>query len=150
MGRHKRGKNSFTPKKNLITTHLRVTPSVDDDGRHIHICSSAYHYGPVHPSAFKTVKHCGIKCNYFKKFYLEDIAFDEERLGLLLEKATAKTHANHVLQMRPQRDENNRPFYWALDRGEFVYLARPKKVKQIDRIEEDHFKLYVDTLEAIH
>jgi hypothetical protein len=147
MGRHKAKDSS--PKKDLLSTHLRVVPSLDEVGRHLHICSCAYHYGIVHPSAFESVEHCGKKCDYFKKFYFENPFFDDEELLKKLETEKIKGR-KHVIPIRPARDEDNRPFYWIQDRGIYVYIARPKTSEQISQIDRDHFKLYIDNLTLVH
>ncbi len=136
-------------KKSLLKTHLRIIPSLDGLGRNISICTSAYHYGLIPLSTLNSKNHCGQACDYFKKFYFEKPFFEEETLSKLLKKEERKRRKK-IISIRPIRDEEDKPFFWVLDRGKYIYFAKPKKINEIERISEDHFKLYINTLESIH
>jgi len=147
----KKGITNDSDSTRLRHTHLKVFPLIDNNGqRQICFCSYSGHHGIVRSGFLERGKHCIHGCGYFREHNLSYRGVDEEALYLMMQVDIERARGNngngngHVIPIAPSTDEDGREFYWVLDRGDIVYLARHNKLGRIENIEKDHYKFYTN------
>lgn len=130
--------------RKLSNTHMRLTPFLDENNsRFLVYCSCARH-----PGFLRTMKrledhpYCKpIECVHHKKLSIENShEYDIDLINANLKNQEKGIHPTY--RFHPQRDDQGKPFFWVLDRGNFVYLLHPSKQSLFEQLDRDHFQLY--------
>jgi hypothetical protein len=143
MDKHKR--KPFSNK--VRDTHLHLTPHINKRGlREITYCSCAQHPGFLRFPPSMSKHHCNSRCCEshlaleLPSSHVYDFSFLEEQW----KKEKARKINSPTYRFHPKMDEEGKRYVWVLDRGNHVYILKPKKEEIIEEIERDHIKLYLE------
>jgi hypothetical protein len=130
---------------------MRLTPFIDDqNSRFLVYCSCARHPGFLKVLERANYVHCQpTVCAHHVKLPIENShSYDLDFIAYTLaqeKKEYLSKAVSPTARFFPQKNEDGKPFFWVLDRGNFLYVLKPRKESLIDNLEGDHFQLFLDS-----